>query len=88
MVIPSRRQACPQWCLGTILGREGVWVATKNEETGITTVSWRMKDDKPVFEPSPMAGPKKFHALSHLGAQVAWKAQPGPMGAAGLSDFD
>lgn len=68
---------------GTILGREGVWVAAKNEDTGITTVSWRMKDDKPVFEPSPMAGTRKFHALSQLKPRVEWKQQPGPVGAAG-----
>ena len=63
---------------GTILGWQGVWVATKNEDTGITTVSWRMKDDKPVFEPSSMAGPKKFHALSQLEPRVEWKNQAGP----------
>jgi hypothetical protein len=73
---------------GTILGREGVWVATKNQDSGITTVSWRTKDDKPVFEPCPMAGPKKFQALNQLGARVEWKERPAPMGAAGLSAFD
>jgi hypothetical protein len=71
---------------GTLLGREGLWVATKNEHTGITTVSWRMKDDKPVFEPSSMSGPKKFHALSQLKPRVEWKDVTA--GAAGLSEFD
>lgn len=72
---------------GTILGREGLWVATKNEATGITTVSWRMKDDKPVFEPSPMAGSKKFHALSQLKPRPGWEvARPVP--GAGLAEFD
>jgi hypothetical protein len=73
---------------GTILGREGVWVATKNEATQITTVSWRMKDDKPIFEPSPFAGQRKFHALSQIESRVEWKDQAGPTGVAGLSEFD
>lgn len=73
---------------GRIPGRVGVWVATRNEETQTTTVSWRMKDDKPIFEPSPLAGPTKFHALTQVESGVDWNDYAGPTGPAAFSEFD
>ena len=49
----------------TLIGRPTVWVATTDNGTQTTTVSWRTADDKPLLEPKP-AQPRLFPALLTL----------------------
>lgn len=45
-------------------GRPAVWVATTDQASGTTTISWRTKDDKPLFTPPATA--LKFPGLAAL----------------------
>jgi hypothetical protein len=59
----GRRYASGQ---GVIFGRPGVWVATPGTESGTTTISWRLTDNKPLFDPPPPSNPPKFADLARL----------------------
>ncbi len=52
-------------------------MATTDEAAGLTTISWRMKDDRPLFfEPPPQAVPK-FPELARLKDRETELIDPG-----------
>ena len=64
---------------GLLFGRPGVWVATTDENMGVTTLSWRMVDDKPLFDALPIAT-HKFPELAEVIPPPGWVEVETPSG--------
>ena len=45
--------------------------------TNSTTISWRMTDDKPLFDPLPLQTPPKFPELARLNHRETELTDPG-----------
>jgi hypothetical protein len=59
-----------------IMGHSAVWVATTDEETQTTTISWRAKDNKPfAFNAGPFQA-TKFPAVMTLEPPPSWLEEP------------
>jgi hypothetical protein len=60
----------------SVLGHPAVWVATTNEETQTTTISWRAKDNKPFAFGTEHFQATKFPAVMNLEPPPSWIEEP------------
>jgi hypothetical protein len=60
----------------SLLGHPAIWVATTNEETQTTTISWRAKDNKPFAFGTGHFQATKFPAVMNLKPPPSWLEGP------------
>lgn len=59
-----------------VLGHPAVWVATTDEKSQTTTISWRAKDDKPFAFGTGHFQATKFPAVMNLKPPPVWMEEP------------